>query len=306
MGSGTGKYPLPRRARFVLRDPHVGPLLCAIFNATGEYILSGGQDRTVQLWSADKGTHIRQYSGPHGREVRTLALSPSGSSFASAGGDRGVFLWDVVAGECTRRLRGHDATGVNALAYAPADGGLLASAGYDQSVRLWDVRAHARDPVQCMTDARDAVTALVIHETSIYAASMDGCVRKYDVREASKTTDHIAAPISSMSLSHDGNCLLLSCLDSVLRLMDVGTGQLLNEYVGAPAKSFRMSACFERSDALVTSGGEDGLIRAWDLVEGKQVAHFEGHEGAVTTVAWHPRQDAFVSTGVDGTMRVWK
>jgi len=304
--SATDASLLPTRARFVLSSPHSGSVLCAMWSGTGEYALSGGHDRAVHLWNAASGAHVKAYTGPHGREVRALALSPSGHSFASAGGDRGVFLWDVLGGECTRRLRGHEQLGVNALAYSD-DGGLLASAGYDQVLRLWDVRAASREAVQSLTDARDAVTAVLFRDAAIYAASMDGCVRCYDVRQASRATDHIAVPVAALCLSADGQCLLLSCFDSTLRLLDCSSGQLLNEYHGAPARAFRMQPCFARDDALVVSGGEDGTIRAWDLVSGKEGARREGHSGAVTAVQWQPKdQGAMLSAGVDGTLRIWR
>ena len=119
-----------------------------------------------------------------------LFSSPLNDRFASCGGDRSVFLWDVSSGECVRRLRGHD-SGVNSLSYS-GDASMLASGGYDKSVRLWDARAFGRDAVMAMCDARDSVTAVLIRDTNLFTASMDGCVRRYDIRKASKVTDHIA------------------------------------------------------------------------------------------------------------------
>lgn len=92
-----------------------------------------------------------------------------------------------------RRLRGHDSA-VNSVSYS-TDGGLLASGGYDQTARLWDMRAFARDAVQSMSDARDSVTAVLLRDTNLFAASMDGCVRRYDVRMGKKITDHIASQL---------------------------------------------------------------------------------------------------------------
>jgi len=38
-------------------------------------------------------------------------------------------------------------------------------------------------------------------------------------------------PITSVCISHDSNCVLVSCLDGKLRLMERATGEMLNEYV---------------------------------------------------------------------------
>ncbi len=258
---------LPLEQRAIVSAPHVGPVLCVRYNATGEYVLTGGQDRTIQLWNLSKSKHIKQYAGPHGREVKDVQIAPSSDRFCSCGGDRNVMLWDISTGECTRRLRGHESA-VNSMSYS-SDGSLLCSGGADMALKLWDLRAFSKDAVQSMTDARDSVTAVLMRDTTIYAASMDGCVRRYDVRKANRTTDHIATPVSSLTLSHDGNCLLLSCLDSTYRLLDVASGVLLNEYTGARAVEYRMEGAFDAADAHVTGGSEDGSIVVWELVEAK-------------------------------------
>jgi WD40 repeat protein len=44
-----------------------------------------------------------------------------------------------------------------------------------------------------------------------------------------------ADPVTSVSLSHDNNCLLVGCLDSTLRLLDRSSGELLGEYARCAA-----------------------------------------------------------------------
>ena len=302
--AAAAQSPLPHSQHTLLSAPHVGPVSCVRWSSSGEYMLSGGQDRTVNLWSPLKSKHIKTYAGHHGREVLGLALSALSDRFVSCGGDRAIYLMDVSSGECIRRLRAHESA-VNAVAFN-ADAGIIASGGYDKSLRLWDARSHSRDPIQSMVDAKDSVTGVIIREHSVYASSMDGCVRRYDVRMASRTTDHIAQPVSALSLSHDGNCLLLSCLDSSYRLMDVASGELLNEYAGATAKEYRMECCFENSDGFVVGGSETGEILVWDLVTAAVRHRYLGHTGAVSSVQWNPKSKSFVSAGVDGTIRMWK
>lgn len=55
-------------------------MLCVRLSSTGEYALSGGQDRSVQLWSPAKEKHIKTYSGAHGREVKDVQMSVGGAT----------------------------------------------------------------------------------------------------------------------------------------------------------------------------------------------------------------------------------
>lgn len=76
------------------------------YNTTGEYILTGGKDRTIRLWNPEKRYCIKTYEA-HGWEVFDLAVSPENGKFASCGGDKTVFLWDVLSGTTLRRFSGH-------------------------------------------------------------------------------------------------------------------------------------------------------------------------------------------------------
>ena len=45
------------------------------------------------------------------------------------------------------------------------------------------------------------------------------------------THTHTQDPVTSVSFSRDGHCVLASSLDGVVRLFDKDNGELLNEYV---------------------------------------------------------------------------
>ena len=59
--------------------------------------------------------------------------------------------------------------------------------------------------------------------------SVDGKVRNYDVRMGQLRVDCIGQPVTSVSFSKDGQCVLASTLDDTIRLLDKDTGELLNE-----------------------------------------------------------------------------
>jgi hypothetical protein len=61
---------------------------------------------------------------------------------------------------------------------------------------------------------------------------VDGTVRQFDVRMGCMYIDQLHAPVMAMALSHDGNCILASCLGARLRLIDKESGDLLAQYTG--------------------------------------------------------------------------
>jgi len=185
-----------------------------------------------------------------------------------------------------------------------ADASVLLTGSYDKTVKVFDLKGHGE--IQTLSDFKDSVTSIVVHEDKIIAGCVDGRLRSYDARMGKVVTDHIMQPITCVTLSNDANCLLLSCLDDNLRLMDRGTGELLNEYKGHSNTSARIESCLTNDDAYVISGSEDNCVYIWSLVESRIVHTLKGHTKVVTSVAYHPKETCLLTASTDGTIKVWK
>ncbi|MCJ1287414.1 hypothetical protein MMC26_006763 [Xylographa opegraphella] len=300
---------------------HGGPVHCVTFSAgAGQYVLTGSSDRTIRLYNPLKAAPsalasdapvgkpgpaaaaaglIQTYSA-HGYEVLDLAVSDDNARFASVGGDRQVFLWDVATGRTLRRWAGHGGR-VNAVAFGGPAQELVVSGSFDATVRVWDAKSAATKPVQVFEDARDSVSCVVVAGSEIVAGSVDGRVRVYDVRMGVVHTDVLGYPVTSVALTADGTAVLVSTLDSTLRLMDRVNGQLLQAFCGHANTEYRVRSCLGLHDAVVVSGSEDGHLYAWDLLEGKVVEKMRAHEGKVASaVAWNGKGREWASAGGDG------
>ena len=112
-----------------------------------------------------------------------------------------------------------------------------------------------------------------------------------------------AEPITSVRQTRDGNAVLVSTLDSTIRLMDKGNGQLLQSYKGHTNTEYRIRSTLGMADSVVISGSEDGKLYAWDLLEGKVIGTLEAHEGKVASaVACNGVRKEWASAGVDGEL----
>ena len=110
------------------------------------------------------------------------------------------------------------------------------------------------------------------------------------------------APVTSLRQTKDGNTLLVSSLDSTIRLIDKANGALLQSYKGHVNKNYRIRSCLGLHDAYVVSGSEDGHIYAWDLLEGKVVEKVkDAHSKKVASaVVVNDVKKEWLSAGVDG------
>lgn len=93
---------------------------------------------------------------------------------------------------------------------------------------------------------------------AILAGSVDGTVRRFDVRMGRAYTDNLHHSVASLAVSHDGLCVLAACLDSHLRLLDIEAGELLAKYSGHKHEAVRMGCAFTADDKHAIGCSEDG------------------------------------------------
>lgn len=120
-------------------------------------------------------------------------------------------------------------------------------------------------------------------------------------------------PITSVTPSAQADTLLVSSLDSTLRLMDTANGKMLQSYTGEgyTNTTYRVRSTLGARDAYVLSGSEDGGIFAWDALSGEIVQRLQHEEEGtgtgmgkgrriVSAVACRRRGDQWASAGGDG------
>jgi WD40 repeat protein len=76
---------------------HMASVRSVAFSPDGQYIVSGGQDRTVRLWNASTQRPVMQPIVASSAAITAVSFSPDGSRIASAGDDTTIELWPTVA-----------------------------------------------------------------------------------------------------------------------------------------------------------------------------------------------------------------
>jgi WD40 repeat protein len=66
------------------------------------------------------------------------------------------------------------------------------------------------------------------------------------------------------------------------------------------------SVAFSPDDRFALSGGEDGLIKLWDLASRREMRVFRGHTDQVASVAFSPDGRLALSGGEDGNLKLWE
>ena len=106
----------------------------------GTFLVSGSNDKTVNLWDVQTGGIIKTFYG-HTDWVYSVSISPDCAMVASGSRDRTIRLWDVQTGECHSVIDGHNGK-VYSVSFSPVNPQLLISASHDTTIRQWDVDGH--------------------------------------------------------------------------------------------------------------------------------------------------------------------
>ena len=112
----------------------------------------------------------------------------------------------------------------------------------------------------------------------------------------------VIGPMSVLWSSAKSQALLLSGSgDSIVRLWELATGKMLQEFKGHMDGVYH--AVFDPSQTRVLSGGRDRTIRLWELSTGRCLKVIDATGAYVRCLAWHADQRRFLSCA--GDIRLW-
>ena len=116
---------------------HELPAREAVFNATGNLVVSGGKDATVRFWDVRSALCVRKLQHSLG-EITSVQLSQCGTQLLASSKDNAIRLWDVRAARPLHVYKGHQNTSKNFVRarFGPARD-LVLSGSEDGSVRAW-------------------------------------------------------------------------------------------------------------------------------------------------------------------------
>jgi WD40 repeat protein len=107
-----------------------------------------------------------------------------------------------------------------------------------------------------------------------------------------------------VALDRAGRALATACADGKVRQWDAQTRQPLGQPLG-PCGKVRALAFRPTDDLLLVTGGDDRIVRIWNLPQGQLVRKLSGSQDTITVVAWSADGQRLAVGSADWMARVY-
>ncbi|KAJ9116223.1 hypothetical protein QFC24_006814 [Naganishia onofrii] len=240
-------------------------------------IISGSRDASAIVWKASKDTDkkweaARTIADPDGRFVSSVGSVRIGDESYIAVGSQSstISLWsstDTDAAQPAHTLIGHKH---NVCALDSNDAGLIVSGSWDKTAIVW----RNFKPILHLKNHEQAVWAVkCIGDDRFLTASADKLIRLFDMNgKVLQTYQGHTDCVRALSLTSDGKGFFSAANDG---------------YVKLPSMTL------------------SGNVILWSFDNPRPVQVLNGHTSFVYSVATLPNGEGAVSSGEDGTVRVW-
>ncbi|ELR70726.1 WD40 repeat protein [Fulvivirga imtechensis AK7] len=249
---------------------HDKAVLCMAFTKDGKKVVTGSADNTVKIWETGSGKELITLKG-HREVIFSVALSPDEKKIITGSWDGTAKIWDTSSGKLLQTLTFENSS--------PYQIGFFKNdiyayvAGLDKSFKLYELDAKLQ--VQNYVGHTDVIQAFAVHPNSHQVASVswDGKLKVWNAATGlQEWRISSEEPLYSVSYSGNGQYLAFGGGDRVLRVVNSQNGDEVKELTGHKAAITNIR--FSQNDKLLISASEDGMIKIWDINDGKELISY--------------------------------
>ncbi len=298
-----------------------GPVEAVAISPDGRTFASGDWNGKAKLWGMKTGTVLQTMS--HGQYVHAVAFDATGRRLATGSSDRTIHIYKVDSGELLQTLEGHSDAVVSVQ--FSADGERLLTAGFDNTARIWDLSSG--ELVQTLRGHSWWIWAAEFSpdDSRIVTVSQDGKAIVWQLGEDGKyqqLTEFAKhrGPIYTAQFSPDGSMIATAGYDRRVLLWNPDEVEPIDiarrlDHLADPPAPYRELAkhegpvralAFSPDGKQLVSGGQDNVLRVWDLAADEQRVVLRGHASHVRDCVFSPDGKTLLSAGRDQHIKLWQ
>lgn len=297
---------LPKLAEWMPRTSikQKEPVRSVAVTADGSKIVSGSDDRAIEVWDIGINKLLRTLRG-HVGPVNTVAVTLDGSKVVSGSWDNTIKIWNMHTGQLLRTLAGGAGT-VYSVAITP-DGGKIVVGLWDNAIKIWDINTYQLSHILTGHTGPVYSVAITSDGRKIVSGSDDTTIKIWDMSTNQLFGLHTlmgnGGPVYSVAVTPDSSKVVSGSYDKTIKIWDINTDQLLHTLMGHEGSI--LSVAVTPDGSKVVSSSDDDTIKIWDVNTGQLLRTLTGHTGQVYSVAVTPDGRKIVA-GTDKSIDIWR
>lgn len=280
----------------------MGEVSFASFSSDGKKIVSGTRDGTIIVWNSENGCVISTIK----KDENDRWLCSDGDNICSISLDNVIRIWNIDSGEVL--FYDNEQIKVERVSFCLYSSSVL--------IRLADkiivLDIENGNPMYTIKGCFD-FAEFSPDGKSFATCTNNGIISIWDTKSGLKKCKSFGCEygIEAAAFSADGNYFCYSDIYDRIRVFSVADDEVLYELFDYEIKGVYSIDFSPDGDHIALSGGDLSgnqmvfPIVVWDYHNGDEVDYYWGHEYTVNTVEYSPDGGRIVSSGMDGTVRIW-
>jgi WD40 repeat protein len=272
------------------------------YSPNGDRIALASTDSKVTIWEPDRA--LEQNISASELAVRRVVYSHDGRYLATAGSDKKTVIWRAD-GTLIRTIAGHK-DWIYGLSFSPDDR-LIASASEDRTIKIW--RVDNGSLVRTLKHDNFALD-VSFSPDSRYLASV-GNDEKLKIWDANNGKLFKEIPITNndhwvwkVTFSPDGRYLAVNTTAGVeiFSTSDFKKIRILDD--DGKKMTTLLKINFSPNSRTIAASDIDGIVRLWNVSDGKSLVKYSGHQEAIGDIQFNPNSQEIATTGAS-TIKFW-
>ncbi len=266
------------------------------FSPDSKRIVTGSVDWTVRIWDVGIKKEGKQL------DIKSVnrkpRFSPDGHQITFISNDS-IWIYDVSSEKKLNSIKNNKNGYIDA--FFDTNGDFYAiSVDYD-TILVWNSESNSWDAKIINADKISAID-LCPEKKQIAIASDSGLIVIWDMVTGNKTNAIKAKSINDISFSFDGNSIILTSNDDIIRIYDINKSNCLCELNTQNTAKNNVIINHSKTEVITCNNNN---IYVWDIKTGKAIRSFLGHTARVYGFTLSDDDKYLITVSHDNTIKIW-